>query len=224
MKNEIIQLLKREWKLELRNKYTIGGIILYMVATVFVILNVLEQENMVHELNAGWWNLLFWISVLFVSVNAIAKSFYQESQEKLLYLYTLFSPESVIISKMFYNYIFMFVLALLSWSLFSIWFGNPVVQNTSFFLLLIFGAGGLGLIFTMISSIASKAGNNTTLMAILSFPVILPLLVVLIRLSSLVYLQGPGMENTISLWIMLISLNVLILSMSIILFPYLWRE
>lgn len=221
---EINSLVSREFRLEWRNKYTLGGVLLYLAATVFVILTALEQEGLADQMGASWWNLLFWLSMLFICVNAIAKSFSQESEQKTLYLYTLFRPESVILAKMLYNYVFTLFLGTLTWVLFLVWFGNPVIHAFNFFLLILFGGGGLGLVFTMISSIASKAGNNSTLMAILSFPVVLPFVIVLIRLSSTVFSEGSLIESAGLLWAILIALNLLVLGMSFILFPYLWRE
>jgi heme exporter protein B len=75
----------------------------------------------------------------------------------------------------------------------------------------------------MISAIASRAGSNTTLMAILSFPVLMPLLITVIRFSKNA-MDGLDPSLSYNLIIILISLNVLVVAMSYLLFPYLWRE
>jgi heme exporter protein B len=60
-------------------------------------------------------------------------------------------------------------------------------------------------------------------MAILSFPIVLPLLLTLIRfsLSALVggpLLAGPGFV------LVLLGLNLLVIALATLLFPYLWHD
>ncbi len=62
------------------------GILLYVFSTVFVI------NLMVREPEERMWNALFWVVQLFVCVNAVAKSFLQESRGRLLYFYSLVHP------------------------------------------------------------------------------------------------------------------------------------
>jgi len=76
----------------------------------------------------------------------------------------------------------------------------------------------------MISAIASKAGNNTTLMAVLSFPLILPLILVLMKLSRICYIDIANWSDAKNELIMISAINVLVLALSYILFPYLWKD
>jgi heme exporter protein B len=75
----------------------------------------------------------------------------------------------------------------------------------------------------MVSAIASKAGNNLSLMAILSFPLLIPMLIVLIKLSKNAV---DGLEHSLSnpLIIMVCAINFIILALMYILFPYVWKE
>src|SRR5688500_15418241 len=100
MLREVILLLKKDMVIEWRMRYAIGGIFLYVVSTVFVIYIILNSERALHLVQYNWWSILFWITIVFTAVNAIAKSFTQENKERLLYYYTIASPQAVIISKM----------------------------------------------------------------------------------------------------------------------------
>jgi heme exporter protein B len=75
----------------------------------------------------------------------------------------------------------------------------------------------------MISAIASKAGNNGTLMAILSFPVIIPVILILIRLSKRAM---DGIERSLSYGDIgvLFAINAIVITTALLLFPYLWRD
>ena len=78
-------------------------------------------------------------------------------------------------------------------------------------------------IFTMVSAIASKAGNGGMLMAILSFPIIIPVLILLIKLAKNAI---DGLDRGVSLDDigMLIIVNVMVMAVSLLLFPFLWRD
>ena len=215
--NQIKYLVAKEMKLEMRNKYALGGILLYVVSTVFV--SYLSFKKIV---TPATWNALFWIILLFASINAIAKSFISETRGRLLYLYTLTSPQAVIISKIIYNSILLTVLAALCLGVYSLFIGNIVQDMPLFLITLLLGSFGFSSLLTMVSAIASKASNNFTLMAILSFPILIPLLIVLIKLSKNAI---DGLEHwDMNYLLVLMFLNVIIIALSYLLFRYLWRD
>lgn len=221
---QIKYLVQKDLLLEWRQRYAIGGIILYVFSTVFIIYISLSQENAVQDLEKKVWNILFWITILFASVNAIAKSFTQENKERLLYYYTLVSPQAVILSKIIYNAVLMIFLAFIALAIYFLMIGNPVAQVPMFMVTLLLGGCGFSFVMTMISAIASKAGNNTTLMAVLSFPLILPLILVLMKLSRICYIDIANWSDAKNELIMISAINVLVLALSYILFPYLWKD
>lgn len=214
---QIKHLVAKEIKLEMRNKYALGGILLYVVSTVFV--SYLSFKTVI---NPATWNALFWIILLFASINAIAKSFINETRGKLLYLYTLVSPQAVILSKIIYNSILLCVLSGLCLFVYALFIGN-IIQDLSLFLVtLLLGSFGFSSLLTMVSAIASKTSNNFTLMAILSFPIMIPLLMVLIKLSKNAI---DGLENwDYNYLFILMFLNMIIVALSYLLFRYLWRD
>ena len=215
--HQIKCLVAKEIKLEIRNKYALGGILLYVVSTIFV--SYLSFKKVI---NPSTWNALFWIILLFASINGVAKSFLIETKGKLIYLYTLVSPQAVILSKIIYNLLLLIVLSGLCLLVYSIFIGN-IIQDLSLFLLTLFlGSMGFSSILTMVSAISSKTNNNFTLMAILSFPLLIPLLMVLIKLSRNAI---DGLENwDINFLLVLMFLNVIIIALTYILFRYLWRD
>ena len=222
---QTLQLFKKEIKIEWRSKYAFNGVLLYVVSTVFIC-------YISFNLNAGFkdaksypivCNVLFWIIMLFASVNAIAKSFMQESKGRTLYYYAIASPQAIILSKLLYNIILMALLSVLALLVYQLFFTNPIGDPLYYFLAVLLGSISFSTTFTMISAIASKAGNNGTLMAILSFPVIIPVILVLIRLSKNAI---DGIERGASYYNIgvLLAINAIVISTSMLLFPYLWRD
>ena len=214
---QVKSLLYKEILLEWRSKYAFNGILLYVISTVFVCyLSFRTTPPLV-------WNTLFWIILLFTAINAIAKSFMQESKGKLLYYYTIASPHAIIVSKIIYNIILMVLMAFIALLAYSVVFTNQIGDIALYLLAVLLGAISFSTVFTMISAIASKAGNNGTLMAILSFPIIIPLLMLIIKLSknAMDALDRSVSYDEIGV---LCIINVIVVVISLLLFPYLWRD
>lgn len=210
-------LIKKEILLEWRSKYALNGILLYVVSTIFVCyLSFKTTPPLV-------WNALFWIILLFAAINAIAKSFMQESKGRLLYYYQIASPQAIILAKIIYNVLLMVLMATIALGFYSIVFDNQVGDVWLYFIAVLIGAISFSTVFTMISAIASKASNNGTLMAILSFPVIIPLLILIIKLSKNAM---DGLDRSVSLdeIAVLGGINLVVIVISLLLFPYLWRD
>jgi len=223
--NQTWDLFKKEILLEWRSKYAFNGVLLYVVSTVFIC-------YISFNLNPGFsgsksyaivWNVLFWIIMLFASVNAIAKSFMQESKSRLLYYYSIASPQAIILSKTLYNILLMALLSMLALLVYMLFFTNTIGDPLFYFLTVLLGSISFSTVFTMISAIASKAGNNGTLMAILSFPVIIPVILLLIRLSKNAM---DGIERSFSYSNMgvLLAINAIVIATALLLFPFLWRD
>ncbi|MHA7129646.1 heme exporter protein CcmB [Algoriphagus namhaensis] len=221
MFQQISVLIRKELTLEWRQKYALNGILLYVVSAVFIVYLSFGAKS--GSLSIPTWNALYWIIILFSSVNAVAKSFVQEHQGRQLYYYMIASPEAIILSKVIYNTALTLTLALLGYAVFSLILGHPVQDQGLFLLNLILGAMGFSASLTMVSGIASKAGNNATLMAILSFPVIIPILLMAISISKNA-LDGLDWSVSVDKLISLLAINAIVTATGYILFPYLWRS
>ena len=218
LSSEIRFLFSKEIRLELKQKYVINGILLYLVSTIFV--SYLAFDRII---DVNTWNSLFWVILLFVAVNSISKSFVQESPARHLYYYTIASPQSVLLSKVFYNLLLMTILSVLSFIFFLLLMGNLVINIPLFLVTLVLGSTGLASILTMVAAIASRASNNFSLMAILSFPIVLPLLGTLMKVSRNA-LTAPGWSGNSGFIILLVTINLTVITLAYLLFPYLWQD
>jgi heme exporter protein B len=210
-------LIQKDIVLEWRSKYAINGILLYVVSTVFVCYQAFKSVD------PTTWNALFWIILLFASINAINKSFVQESHGRQLYYYTIASAQAVIVSKIIYNILIMLLLSAIAYLVYSVIFRNPLGDPSLYLAVVALGAIGFAAVFTMVAAISAKAGNNSTLMAILSFPIIIPMLLVLIKVSKNAM---DGLERSASYdeLAVLGAINIITVAVSLLLFPYLWRD
>ncbi len=209
-------LFKKDLLLEIRQQYAFYGVVLYVGATIFVLAMAIEQPE------SGVWNGLFWIIQLFISINAVAKSFLQESRSRMLYYQTIASPQHFVLAKLLFNSLLMLVMSLLSFLLFSQFLDYPVKRTGTFIGLMFLGSWSLSLVFTFLAAIAARAQQNAAIMAILGFPILIPQLLMLMQASGTVFSATATIP--IPNILMLVASNGLVILLSVVLFPFLWRD
>lgn len=216
LSRQLYAFFGKELQQEYRQQYALNGILLYVISTVFIIYRLLPTVD------NETWVALYWIIIVFASANAAARSFIGQDPAEQRYLFTLISPVAVMLSRMAYNVLLLLLLSALTWMVLGGLLGNPVIGVGQWMGGMLLGALSLGASFTMISAIAAQARNAATLMAVLGFPVILPQLLLLLSYSrkalaglpwSELYRDGGG----------LLALNAIVIAVSLLLFPILWR-
>ena len=219
--SEISGLLGKEIKVELRQKYALNGIMLYLAGTIFICyLSFNPQTAQLHPIT---WNALFWIILLFSAVSAVAKSFLHESSGQMTYYYTIASGQSIIAAKIIYYSFLLICLGLLGFVLYGLVLGNPVQNPGLFILNIVLGSIGMATILSLASSIAAKAQNNQSLHAILGLPLLIPVLLMSIKISKNA-VDGLAWSSSYDELAVILSIDAIVCALAIILFPYLWRS
>lgn len=190
--------------------------VLYIGSTIFVLFMALQSPE------SAVWNGLFWIVELFICINAVAKSFLQEAPGRMLYYQTLVSPIAFVLSKLLFNAGLMLLMSMLSYGLFALFLDHPVLRPGPFFGLVLLGGLSLSLVFTFLAAIAARAQQNAAIMAILGFPIIIPQLVLLMKISSAAFSSIGTFPLTPLLLLGVMDLLVVLLAG--ILFPFLWKD
>ncbi|MBS1620589.1 MAG: heme exporter protein CcmB [Bacteroidetes bacterium] len=212
----IYSLFKKDLLLEVRQQYNFYGILLYIGSTIFVLNMAIEEPE------AKVWNGLFWVIQLFICINAVAKSFLQESTSRMLYFYSIAGPRDFILAKLLFNSVLMLIMSLLSLLLFSLFFSNPIQKMVPFIGLVLLGGWSLSLVFTFLAAIAAKAQQNAAIMAILGFPIIIPQLLLLMKLSNAAF--SSSLTIPADTVLLLIALDLMVVLLAVILFPFLWKD
>jgi len=213
----IFVLFKKDLLLEIRQQYSFYGVILYVISTIFVLFLAMGRPE------ADVWNGLFWMIQLFVCINAIAKSFLQESKARMLYYYSIAGARDFVIARILYNAVLMLAMSITSLFLFIILLGNPFNDALKFIGLVCLGGVSLSLVFTFLAAIAAKAQQNAALMAIMGFPIIIPQLLLLMKISSTSFSSVIQAGQT-TMVLLLIGLDAMVVALAVILFPFLWKD
>ncbi len=213
----IWNLVATEARIELRERFALAGILLYVLSSSFIVFSIWKQ------LPAREWGLTFWVIFLFCSLMAVLKTFGRESEGRYYYYYTLYHPLELFAAKVLYNW------ALLVFIFFSLWFvlfvmaGGHMVRAWWFFATGMMACTGLSILLTLIASIAIKTQQNASMTSILALPLMIPILINLLRLTSYSLGTTPDQNpwNEVTLVASIISL---VTGMALWLFPYLWRS
>ncbi len=215
--NQVFSLVKKDILIEWRQKHTFFSVLLYVSCTVFVIYMMANQPD------TNVWNALFWIAQLFVTVNTVAKSFLQETAGRNRYYFTIVPPGKYLLAKMIYSVILMLIISFINLGLFNLLLGYKLLKPGLFILVVCLGASCLSLLFTFLSAIAAQARQNSAMMAIMGFPIAIVMLMMLSRLANGA-LSSTFQEGIPMLIGVMLGMNVLIIGIAMVLFPFLWKE
>lgn len=199
----------------------ISGIGLYLVSLVFICyLTFSLRQTFINE---ATWSALFWLVILFCAVNSVAKSFIGERSGSFIYLYSVASPHAIILSKMIYNSLLCLILSNAGYFLFVIFMQDPVQDHLIFITGLVLTSIGFATSLSLISGIAAKAKNSNVLMTVLSFPVVVTVLLMGIKITKNA-LDGLDPSSSLDEILNLLAINSISTTLAYLLFPYIWRS
>jgi len=217
----IVALLKKEFALELRRKSVVAGLGLYLLSMVFIsYLAFALRQSLISPLI---WSALFWITLLFTAINTVAKSFIGEKKGLDIYFYSIASPTEVLVSKVIYNFLLCLLMSVAAYFLFSLFLNDPVKDKMTFLIVLILTSLGFSASLTMLSGLSAKANNSNILMAVLSFPVVISILLMAIRITKNCM---DDLDPSVSFdkLLVLLAINALVGAVSYLLFPFIWKN
>jgi heme exporter protein B len=212
---EVRAILYKDLLVEWRQKYAIGGLLLYVFAACFVSGFILHNK-----ITPVVWNAIFWVLQLFISLNAVARSFMNETDGQIYYLYTLISPMALVSGRLMYNTILMSFVSTISMIIYGLFLGFPVIRTDLYILYVFVGGGTLGATLTLLSAIASRSNNRLTLMAVISLPVLIPQLSLLIKLTNGAVFDSSTLTDLGNL----LALTLIAVGTTLLLFTFLWHD
>jgi heme exporter protein B len=212
---QVYATLRREWILDMSNSSSLYGILLYSFLTVLISALAFREP-----LSPEVWSILLGIILLFVAMTTVAKSFSDESPERMRLVFQYSSPEAFISGKMIYNAIFMVVSALFTMTMYFFFLRDPGVKTEFVVVGVVLGGMGLGVSLTLLSAIAAAVSRISVLLAILGFPLIIPLLNAVIRLLFGAYQEVWKWGDAY----LILGITAMSYALSVVLYPYLWQE
>ena len=214
-------LFKKDISSELRTRYAINALAMFIIVTLSIILFSIGTETISESLTGG----LFWVVIFFTSMSGLSRVFVSEEERGTsLTLQLIAAPSTVFSGKLLFNLILVFAMNTIIAILYSALFEAFVIRNFALFLVsFILGNIGLAFASTIIAAIISKAGAKGTLYPVLSFPILLPLILTSVQLT-LFSIGGTSFENAKFELAIIVCYDVIILTVSYMLFDFIWKE
>ncbi|HRI45859.1 MAG: heme exporter protein CcmB [Ignavibacteriaceae bacterium] len=216
-----IALFRKDLASELRTRYAINSLLMFIIVTISVILFSIGNEKISDYLSGG----LFWVVVFFTAMSGLARAFVSEEERGTsLLLQLIASPATVFSGKLIFNLVLVFSMNVVIANLYTALFDAFVIKNLLLFsTAFLFGSIGIAISSTVIAAIIAKAGSKGTLYPVLSFPILLPLILILIELTKM-SMDGTAFEEGYIEVAVLICYDVIMISASYLLFDFIWKD
>ena len=217
----IIAVFKKDWQSELRTRYAINALAMFILVTISVILFSIGQEKVSEHLTGG----LFWVVIFFSAMSGLSRAFVSEEERgTTLTLQLIAAPATIYFGKLIFNLILVFIMNIAIVILYYLLFESFIVLNFSLFMLsLFFGSMGIAISSTLIAAIISKANTKGTLYPVLSFPILLPLILTLMELTKFAMDGDLIADSTVELAV-LVCYDVIMVTAGYMLFDFIWKD
>jgi len=216
----VIALTAKDIRVELRTRYAINSLVLFAVVTLVAVGMTIGLQINTPSLHAGF----IWIAILFSSLQAQSLSFVKEEEAKtgdLLRLYT--DPGVVYIGKLLFSFVLSAFLAVVLIVLYIFLMDLSVPDMGQFIVMILLGTIALASATTIIAAIVSRTAMKGALFAVLSFPLLLPILIVAISGTESI-LTGVKWTVLFDDIRILIAYPAIVVTLSYMLFEYVWNE
>ena len=221
MTNKAYALYQKDFHSEMRTRYAVNSLAMFVIVAISVILFSVGNETITQSLTAG----LFWVVIFFSAMSGLSRAFVSEEERgTTLALQLVAAPTTIFSGKLFFNIVLVFCMNIVITILYSALFDSFAIKNFELFVVaFFFGCAGLAIASTIIAAIISKAGAKGTLYPVLSFPILLPLILTSVQLTLMAFDGSTFTDAKFELAI-IICYDVIMLTASYLLFDFVWKD
>lgn len=216
---QALAVLAKEWRCELRTRYALSTVGLFAITTLVVVSMALGPAGTSEDLRPAM-PVFLWMILLFAATAGLPRTFVHEEETRTADpLRLAASASAVYCGKAAYNLSLIFLLELLVAPFFVGMLRLPVARPGDFVLALLVGGFGLAIASTLIAAMVAQARVKGTLFAVLAFPILLPLLKLIIEATFGAVLGEPAEMALVLAFLYDATLVVA----SLMLFPLTWN-
>lgn len=201
---------------ELRNRFALSALAMFAIITLSSISISIGGETLSEPLAAA----LLWIVLFFSAMSGLSRVFIQEQDANTLLTLRIYAfSQAVLFGKLLFNISLLVGLSLLVVPLFLLFFSIEVHSWFWFAVVLLLGAIGMAVVTTMTAAISAQSRSRSSLLIILTFPILLPQFLSAISATALVFSGGvPDSQQVI----FLLGYDIVTVFAVSLLFDYLW--
>lgn len=214
-------IFQKDWNSELRTRYAINALAMFILVTVSIILFSVGREPLDSYLSGG----LLWVVIFFSAMSGLSRAFVSEEERgTTLTLNLIAKPATIFSGKLLFNLLLVFLINTVVLFLFLALFDSFRLASVGLFAsAFILGNAGIAISSTIIAAIIAKASAKGTLYPVLSFPVLLPLILILIELTKY-SIDGATFLDAYAELSILVIYDGIMLTASYMLFDFIWKE
>ncbi len=218
--SKALSVFAKDMRLELRSRYALNAILMFAITTLAVVSFSLGQSGLSPKLLAA----LFWVVIFFSAMSGLAQVFIREEESgTALALRLLADPDPVYIGKLVFNFSLLTTMTVVVTPIFFIFTDAPAEHIVPFLPILALGVIGLSGATTLVAAIISRASVKGALFAVLSFPILMPLLITLVAATEKLF-AGGGLGEALAELQFLFAYAVVMITASILLFKFVWQD
>lgn len=216
---QINWMLQKEITTEFRSRYAISALAMFSLTTLASV--SMAIGNM--QLSAKLASILLWIILFFSAMAGLSRVFLQELESGTIHTLRIYGMGQVILfGKLIYNILLLNVLTFALLPCFIILLNVEISHLGWLFIILLLGNIGMAAIATLTSSIVVHTQSQGSLFTVLSFPILLPLFLLVIQLTEQA-LDSTTFTGTQQLGFVS-AYDVIIIGVASILFDYIWYD
>jgi len=221
MLRQALAIFRKDLESELRTRYAVNALLMFVVVTISVIVFSLAGE----VLTIGAMTGMLWVVMFFAAMSGLSRVFVAEEERgTAMTLQLLASPMAVYLGKLLFNIVLVLGLNALIVVLFLLTMEQFTIRQADMFaVVMLFGGLGIATSTTIIAAIIARANTKGTLFPVLAFPVLLPLLMAGISGTNIA-VEG-GTWNSVWPDLQLLgSYIVVVTTVSFMLFDFVWKD
>jgi heme exporter protein B len=215
----ILTIAAKDWRIEGRARDVLTATIFFAGLVVMILAFAFGPETTrLREAAPG----VLWVAIAFASILAASRAFASEAEDGALEALLLYPVphELIYLGKLLSNIGLMLMLALLVVPLTILLYDVQVGENLGLLLLTVFlGVIGFSIISTFQSSLTVNLRARESLLPVLIFPLVVPVVIGAVKATTLIVTGGSGVE--IWGWLrLLIGFNVVYVTVCTLVFPF----
>ena len=216
-----LAIVSKDVRSELRTRYAMNALLMFVVTSVATILFALREDEVSTDVFSG----MFWVVIFFTAMSGLSRIFVSEEERgTTMTLQLVASPSVVYFGKLIFNCGLTLALSSAVTILYLAVFPGFIIKSLAIFIVTIFlGSLGFSAAATIIAAIIAKANAKGTLYPVLSFPILIPLLMTVIK-STAYALDGEMFTTAMGEFQILVSYLMIMIAGSYLLFDYVWKE
>lgn len=217
----IAAVVRKDVRSELRNRYSINALAMFVVTAVATIMFALRSETP----GAAPLSGMYWVVVFFSAMSGLARVFVSEEERGTTLTLQLTASSGVLFAgKLLVNMMLTLLLTAAVTALYLVAFPTFEVRTPETFLLtVLFGSIGFASAATILAAIIAKANSRGTLYPVLAFPILIPLLMTVMKATERA-LEGEPLAAAAGDLQVLVGYCLIMIAGSFLLFDFVWSE